>query len=87
MSATVRLTVPEQFSTSLRWLRERSGITQSQLGQAINLSRSSISHYEAGMFEPTLGSMLRLLGALGYELAIVPKAQSRKPVAITTESD
>jgi transcriptional regulator with XRE-family HTH domain len=48
--------------------RERSGISQRELGRLSDTSQSLISAYERGTKQPTLPMLLRLLRAAGMEL-------------------
>ncbi|MBR6647729.1 MAG: helix-turn-helix transcriptional regulator, partial [Clostridia bacterium] len=40
------MTTIESFSTKLKKLREEKGLNQSELGEALGVSRGSISFYE-----------------------------------------
>lgn len=42
-----------EFGTRLRFLRKRSSLTQKELGEALNISASSIGMYERGIREPS----------------------------------
>lgn len=53
--------MPAYFGAKLRWLRERDGITQSNLAQRIGLaSHSHIAKLEAGQDRPSLELVIRL---------------------------
>lgn len=45
-------TKAEQFGTNLKTLRKQSGITQQEIANIINTSRSCISNYESGNRQP-----------------------------------
>ena len=48
------------FSEKLKALRLKNGLTQDELGEKLYLSRTSISYYEQGKFEPTMYEFFRL---------------------------
>lgn len=45
------------FPEILKELREKKGITQQQLADALNLSKNAISHYEKGINMPNLDTV------------------------------
>lgn len=49
-----------QIKNHIKEFRIRNGYTQSQLGTIIGVSKNSISMYETGGFEPSLGIICRL---------------------------
>src|SRR5829696_4949164 len=55
-------------------LRESRGLSQSKLARKANVSRSSLSLYEAGKKIPDLATLFRLLDALDYGLAALDRA-------------
>lgn len=56
--------MPETFATRLRALRERAGLSQSELARLSGVGQNSISRYEAGQFEPQVQQLLALARAL-----------------------
>lgn len=46
------------FPEKLKALRLKNGLTQDELGEKLYLSRSSISYYEQGKFEPTIETII-----------------------------
>lgn len=54
----------ERFSTNLRKARQKSGISQEELGYRCELHRTEISLLERGGREPRLGTIIKLSGAL-----------------------
>lgn len=46
------------FSEKLKALRLKNGLTQDELGEKLYLTRSSISSYEQGKFEPTIETII-----------------------------
>lgn len=56
-------------------LRHERGLTQKQLGELCGLGQSTLARFETGgVAEFGSGKLLRLLEALGYELAFMPKS-------------
>lgn len=54
----------------LREARKAAGLSQRQLAQLADTSQSAISAYEAGMREPTLPILERMLRASGHRLGL-----------------
>ncbi|MBD5081058.1 MAG: helix-turn-helix transcriptional regulator [Ruminococcaceae bacterium] len=48
------------FGEILRSLRKQSGLTQSELGRRVGLSKAVVSKYENGMGYPTFGTLIRI---------------------------
>lgn len=46
------------FSEKLKALRLKNGLTQDELGEKLYLSRTSISNYEYGKFEPDIKTII-----------------------------
>ena len=46
------------FSEKLKALRLKNGLTQDELGEKLYLSRTSISYYEQGKFEPDIKTII-----------------------------
>lgn len=46
------------FPEKLKALRIKNGLTQDELGEKLCLSRSSISYYEQGKFEPDINTII-----------------------------
>jgi transcriptional regulator with XRE-family HTH domain len=46
------------FPEKLKALRLENGLTQDELGEKLFLSRTSISYYEQGKFEPTIETII-----------------------------
>ncbi|MBK8910866.1 MAG: helix-turn-helix transcriptional regulator [Chlorobi bacterium] len=57
------------FGQRLRHYRLQHNLTQEQLAWSIGMSRVFISELERGIREPSLGTILRLAGALGISSA------------------
>lgn len=48
------------FPEKLKALRLKNGLTQDELGEKLYLSRSSISYYEQGKFEPNIQTLIEM---------------------------
>lgn len=51
---------PERFAA----LRERAGLTRAELAHKANLSRNTIFHWESGVYQPTIDSLVQTLSIL-----------------------
>ena len=58
--------------TALIEAREEKGISQRQLEELSGVKQPQIARMERGNADPRLGTLLRLLNAMGKTLAIVP---------------
>ncbi len=54
-----------KFSDKIRKARQERGLTQEQLGNMININKSSISRYEKGIQLPELENIKKMAKALG----------------------
>ena len=55
--------------------REAAGLSQAALARSAGTSRPTLSAYERGRKSPTLETASRIVGAAGFELALVPKVE------------
>jgi len=55
----------ERFAENLRRLRRRAGISAEELAGRAGINRSHVGNIENGRTEPRLGTLIRLIGALG----------------------
>ena len=56
--------------SSIRELRTRVRMTQGELAAAAGTSQPAIAAYESGRKSPTLRTLTRIAGALGFELTV-----------------
>jgi transcriptional regulator with XRE-family HTH domain len=61
----------EQLPTALRLLRERRGLTQRQLGDAIGSPVKQINAYENGRQRPRVETLERILAAVGADAMVL----------------
>ena len=57
-----------QFGRAIRYHRERSGLSQSELAKAVGLDQSYISKVEHGITLPTIATYAALADVLGVTL-------------------
>lgn len=62
-----------QAATALRAVRRTRGMTQRQLAEATGTAQSTISDIETGVVSVSLDVYLRLLEALGADLAVTDR--------------
>lgn len=71
----------DTFAMRLARLRAQKGMTQRDLGEAIGISWSQVSRYEAGKAAPRLPVLMRIADALGTTIETlqgVPGAEGRE---------
>ena len=56
----------------LRTAREARGLTQAQVAEATGIAAPNLSKIECGGVDPRLGTVNRILDALGLELVMAP---------------
>lgn len=64
----------------IRLARAKAGLTQDEIAARAGVAQSLISAYENGRRQPTVPTLLRLLGAAGFDLRMrleLPDVQSR----------
>ena len=59
----------QALGLALRAARRESGKSQKVVAEEIGISQHALSYYEAGQREPTFPALLRLLDAVGLDLA------------------
>lgn len=58
----------KEIGTKIKHLRKSKGITQEQLSEKINITRSTISNYEIGRRTPHLNDLQRIASVFGVGL-------------------
>lgn len=71
----------------IRELRKSRKITMKQLGEAIGLAESTISHYETGKRQPDNEALLKLGEFFGVPVGYILGAESREPPRTLSEKD
>lgn len=69
----IRFASPDAVGPALGNLRRLLGISQVRLASDSGLWPSQLSHWEAGDRHPDLASLAKVVRALGYDLALVPR--------------
>jgi transcriptional regulator with XRE-family HTH domain len=70
------ISVCKKVTDALRLKREDLGISQNELAQRCDLSRTGLRAIELGINSPTLASLLRISRALGVSLgALISEAE------------
>ena len=54
-------------------LRNESNISQSELARRVGVARSTIARMERNLHSVSLGTFIKLLGTMNYELEIIKK--------------
>lgn len=80
----LRAQTPEQLASVLRGQRQASKLTQKQAASLVGLLPKTISALESDPERASVGSLFKLLSALGLELVLQPKV-SAKPSASQSE--
>lgn len=52
------------FGARLKWARKRKGLSQTQLGDLVNVSHATINRYENGVSEPSIDMIKKLAEVL-----------------------
>jgi transcriptional regulator with XRE-family HTH domain len=77
---TEQTTLSEKMGMKLRELREKSGLSQHNVGKRIGISRQAIHSIETGQTRLTMERFKRVLNALGYDFEIaISKLASPAP--------
>lgn len=72
----LRAPTPEQLATLLRGQRRACKLTQKQAAALVGLLPKTISALESDPERGSVGSLYKLLSALGLELVLQPKAST-----------
>ena len=73
----LRAQTPEQLASVLRGQRQVSKLTQKQAAALVGLLPKTISAMESDPERVSIGSLFKLLSALGLELALQPKVGAK----------
>lgn len=75
----LRAQTPEQLAAVLRGQRQASNLTQKQAAALVGLLPKTISAFESDPERGSVGSLYKLLSALGLELVLQTKASMPPP--------
>jgi HTH-type transcriptional regulator/antitoxin HipB len=70
------VTTARELGEVVKHFRTRAGLTQVDAAEALGVGQPYLSSLEAGKFGRSLTHVLRLLGLVGCEIVIRPRAQS-----------
>ena len=73
----LRVQTPEQLASVLRGQRQASKLTQKQAAALVGLLPKTISALESDPERGSVGSLFKLLSALGLELVLQPKTSTK----------
>lgn len=62
------ITSPKTLGQVLRKYRKDCGLTQVELGKKFNLTQKTVSNIESGLPGTQLGTLFKLMSALGLEM-------------------
>jgi transcriptional regulator with XRE-family HTH domain len=69
----IRLTDPGRIGAALRDLRAILGLTQVAMAETIGTTQGRYSEFETGAVVPSIPTLVRMFGHLGYDLALIPR--------------
>lgn len=81
---------PEDFGKHLAKLRERSGLSASQLAEMMFVSRATVSRWESGTRTPDLGMLSRMASCLNVpysELLGAVTPQDEPPTVMLVDDE
>ena len=73
MSDVIYLQSSSDLGKALKTRRTGRAIRQQQLASVLNISRFTLGDLEGGKSDPHLSTILKLVDALGFKLALVPR--------------
>ncbi len=76
------ITSPKSLGRVLRKYRVDRGLTQSELGKKFNLTQKTVSNIEAGLAGMQLGTLFKLMSALGVEMHLEPRDGASRDEAL-----
>lgn len=72
--------VMAQLPRTLRAARQAAGLTQEELAAQLGLTYATVSHYETGRREPTLGRIAEILAVCGLVLKVTITAADHNAI-------
>lgn len=74
----IPITSPETLGKVLRRYRKNAGLSQSEAGKKLNLPQKTVSNIESGLSGVRLGTLFRLMSALGLEMHLELREKASK---------
>lgn len=65
------LAARKEVGTKLRQIRERRGLTTSDVANIVGIDRATVSKLEAANWSPTLDQVLKIAAAVGVRIEII----------------
>lgn len=56
----IHMDIRESITSNIKRLRKESGLTQQQVADKVNVSRSAYSQYEMGLKQPTIDTLVKI---------------------------
>jgi HTH-type transcriptional regulator / antitoxin HipB len=78
----IPITSIETLGKVLRRYRKDLGLTQTEVGRKFNLSQKTVSQVESGLPGVQLGTLFKLMSALGLEMSLEPRGKSSDDEAL-----
>lgn len=69
----IRLADPTRVGAVLADMRHMSRLSRRQIADAVGMHEAQYGQYELGNSTPSVPTLLKLLAALGYDLALIPR--------------
>lgn len=79
----IPITSPQTLGKVLRKYRKDQGLTQTEAGRKFNLTQKMVSNIETGVSGVQVGTLFKLLSALGLEIHLKPRKIPK--VTLTTK--
>ncbi len=57
----------------LKTIRRKSGLSQSEIAKKMNLARSTITHYELELSQPTFEIIEKIANECGYDIVFIER--------------
>ena len=67
----------EKIGSALRNIREKRGLSQEQLADKMNISRSTISKIESGKFNCSIDYLSKFASFLSFEIILLDSQRNR----------
>ncbi len=78
----IPITSPETLGKVLRRYRKDRNLTQSEAGKKLNLTQKTVSQIESGQPGVQLGTLFKIMSALGLEMHLEPRGKSAEDEAL-----
>ena len=69
----IPITSPKDLGRALRRYRKDLGLSQTDVGEKLNIRQATISNMESGSANVSLDTLFRVIAALGLEIQLEPR--------------